>query len=384
MSLSTPTVNRLASLDFVRGIAILLVMGWHFEKIPTSFIPFQVIAYSGWTFGWAGVDLFFVLSGFLVGGLLFKELRRTGKFDAKRFLLRRGFKIWPQYYIFILFVLLLKIAQHQPFDGFLWQNLFHVQNYTGTDITHTWSLAVEEHFYLVLALGLGWITTKRPNIDYPDLSKFLIAVIIVGNVLRLIMALSVSPESHQTWWSTHTRVDSLTAGVWLAATYHYRPELFAKIGSQRLALSFLAIAGYLTLALVPKYSLAMATAGLTMAYVAAGAFLMLVFSARPNVGFWGKFGETKIFKATAAIGVYSYGIYLWHTPPRISERLIPKLHLQEKLPEMAYWLVANGMFYAEAIIVGVVMTRLIEWPFLKLRDRLMPSRVAGALSEKSA
>src|SRR6476620_3973805 len=79
--------HRLTELDFLRGVAVILVLfGHHY-----------LISYTG-TMGWIGVDLFFVLSGFLVSGLLFSEYKKFGDIDPKRFLIRRGFKIYPAFY----------------------------------------------------------------------------------------------------------------------------------------------------------------------------------------------------------------------------------------------------------------------------------------------
>jgi len=87
--------SRNRSLDVLRGIAILLVLGRHFNYFPL------------WRqAGWIGVDLFIVLSGFLISGLLFQEYKNTGKLDVRRFILRRGLKIWPSYYLLILATML--------------------------------------------------------------------------------------------------------------------------------------------------------------------------------------------------------------------------------------------------------------------------------------
>ena len=92
---------RLAELDFLRGIAIIMVIGYH-GAMPASAAgrlePF-IRAWQSW--GWTGVDLFFVLSGFLVGGLLFREIRLHGRLEVRRFIIRRGLKIWPMYYAFL-------------------------------------------------------------------------------------------------------------------------------------------------------------------------------------------------------------------------------------------------------------------------------------------
>ena len=99
-----PAGRRVIQLDFLRGIAILLVIGdhnpaWGLERqLGILRLPVQLWHRGGWT----GVDLFFVLSGFLIGGLLFTELIKRGRLDIKRFMVRRGFKIWPSYYLFVV------------------------------------------------------------------------------------------------------------------------------------------------------------------------------------------------------------------------------------------------------------------------------------------
>jgi len=97
-----------------------------------------------------------VLSGFLVGGLLVKEWKVKGNIDSKSFLIRRCFKIWPQYYFFLL---LLIATRHRSIHQ-LWGNLLNIQNYVG-GVAHTWSLAVGEHAYLLIVLVLAVAARRR-------------------------------------------------------------------------------------------------------------------------------------------------------------------------------------------------------------------------------
>ena len=108
---------------------------------------------------WMGVDLFFVLSGFLVSGLLFSEYRNRGELRPWRFLARRGFKIYPGFYILLLASWLL-FARFVPHINFLYEALF-VQNYLARVWNHTWSLAVEEHFYIGLTILLWGLARFR-------------------------------------------------------------------------------------------------------------------------------------------------------------------------------------------------------------------------------
>jgi peptidoglycan/LPS O-acetylase OafA/YrhL len=169
-------------------------------------------------FGAAGVDIFFVLSGFLVGGLLVKEWRVKGRIDGKSFLVRRSLKIWPQYYVFLLLVI---ASGHRSVHA-LWGNLLNIQNYAG-GIAHTWSLAVEEHAYLlillILAVAARWKARMR--------SVFLfLGVLSIGiELLRLYLASRFIPV----FYPTHTRVDAIFYGVMLAILYHYAPETFHRV-----------------------------------------------------------------------------------------------------------------------------------------------------------
>ena len=145
-SATTATPRRL-DLDVVRGLAIVLALGWHFSPSPSGNVVVDALQWPGHRFGWAGVDLFFVLSGFLMGQLVLRERARTGRFDGRRFTARRALRLWPVLYVFLA---VQAVLGADPAGSYLWQNALHVQNYAGTSLTHLWSLAVEEHFYLLL------------------------------------------------------------------------------------------------------------------------------------------------------------------------------------------------------------------------------------------
>src|SRR2546423_1538207 len=150
-------VRRSASLDVLRAAAIFLVLGNHVGSLTSHRFPWLRNFVEAWIRGgWVGVDLFFVLSGFLVSGLLFREYQRSGTLDVPRFLWRRGMRIYPAFWTLLLATWL----------GFRWFGLPHtsgnallaellfVQNYASGMWNHTWSLAVEEHFYVALPLAL--------------------------------------------------------------------------------------------------------------------------------------------------------------------------------------------------------------------------------------
>src|ERR1019366_6522082 len=132
-------MSRSPQLDLLRGMAVLLVIAHHY--------PYYDYLYR---VGWAGVDLFFVLSGFLISGLLFTDWKRTGRLSIGRFFLRRGLKIYPGFYVFLL-ITALSLRLH---GGRFWNEVLFLQDYLPNFWAHTWSLAVEEHFYLLLPFVL--------------------------------------------------------------------------------------------------------------------------------------------------------------------------------------------------------------------------------------
>src|ERR1700691_3959576 len=127
-------------LDILRCVAVVMVILVHSGE--SRFFS---------RVGWTGVDLFFVLSGFLISGLLFSEYKKRKAISFKRFFIRRGLKIYPAFYVFLLCT---GIAQYVRFHvlaapALFLNEIFFVMNYFGGVWYHTWSLGVEEHFYIL-------------------------------------------------------------------------------------------------------------------------------------------------------------------------------------------------------------------------------------------
>ena len=178
-------------------------------------------------YGWTGVDLFFVLSGFLVGGLLCKELHRHGTLNVRRFLIRRGLKIWPAYYAYLagLFALIVYDAGGGPGAAFvrIQYCVLNIQNDFTLPRVHLWSLAVEEHFYLVLALALGWVARRvgRSPSGYAMIPWAVAIVVILCTSLRTLDRIR-DADSMLAVYATHLRLDSLAFGFLLAYVFHFR------------------------------------------------------------------------------------------------------------------------------------------------------------------
>lgn len=353
--------KRVPQLDFLRGMAIIFVIGYHTNvgvAQPNSWesIIFHPLIY----IGWSGVDLFFVLSGFLVSGLIFAEFKTTGGFHPGRFLVRRAFKIWPGYYIFLLITLPILATLGVPMKplNVLGEVLF-LQSYTvPTFWVHTWSLAIEEHFYLVLALLLLAMIKQAKSVK--AIPYVCIATMIFALSCRLLAAHPVVLNNIR---PTHLRADSLAFGVLLGYIYAYYPaqlKIFAKPRLTALIGIFLVLGG---VALQPELNWFGYTWGLTLVYLGFGLIMVhLLHSAWPN---------NLALKTVSTIGIYSYSIYLWQ-PPAAYTAVTARLLLEQLSIHVPMFVQASIYVYL-TIFLGIAMAKLIEFPLLRLRERVFPS-----------
>ena len=341
--------GREIELDFIRGLAILMVLDFHAPVHWMSY-PLHLLGFPN--FGWAGVNVFFVLSGFLVGGLLVKEWRVKQRIDSKRFLIRRGFKIWPQYYVFLGLMLL---TRHRTFHD-LWGNLLNIQNYVG-GIPHTWSLAVEEHAYLLLVLGLGLAARWKVRARTIGVVTAAVCVVVVFSRLWLIQ------HGFEVVNRTHTRIEGILYGLLLALLYHYTPEMFRRWQARWWiwAAAMLVAVVFFRFQTDARWA---ASVGWDMADLLGITLLMLLYRPSRN----GR--RSAPYRLIAWIGVYSYGIYLWHVSV-----VAPLTAVASRLPHaVAAWWMALAPI-AGGILLGALFTKVVELPALKVRDRLFPRKI---------
>lgn len=211
--------HRIQSIDVFRGIAILAVVLFHFNE----FLPY----------GYLGVDLFFVISGLLVGGILTKRFEEN-QINYSKFILSRGFKIWPSYYLFIflgtIFAYLMYSDTH-PDQIITIENLprylFFYRNYTGVPnhyiFDHVWSVCVEEHFYIILPF-LFIIVKKVFNSNINYLFGLTIFTIILGFIFKMFSLYFTNGQD--TYAATHNRIDALAWGVLLNLILFYKKSFF--------------------------------------------------------------------------------------------------------------------------------------------------------------
>lgn len=376
--------QRMIQIDVLRGVAILLVLGVHQVLSPRQAGRLELPASMLGRIGWTGVDLFFVLSGFLVGGLLMHEIRQRGKLDIRRFLIRRAFKIWPSYYLYLVAIVGLWAWQYGSRFGhplrLITPNLVHLQNYALLSnppiAKHTWSLAVEEHFYLLLPLLL-LLLGRSGTRGLKAIPWIAVGVGLTCLCLRLQhYSRPFDPLKQQ--YPTHLRIDSLFLGVLLAYWRHFCPDLFDALARQRRLLLVSGMLLVLPMAYLLLKQPFVHTVGYTMLSLGYACLLVLFVSTRPGEGTLGKWLESRTAQGLAYIGTFSYSIYIWHLD--FVMHPIQKMCFDgwlRGLPPTVRWPVVMGVYWVAAIGLGIVMAKVIERPALALRNRLFPARVAA-------
>lgn len=363
--------ERLRSLDFLRGVAILLVLCRHqpvFEYLTNI--------------GWIGVDLFFVLSGFFVSGLLFREYRQFGNIRPGLFLIRRGFKIYPMYYIFSVLYIVPKLMNDDPNLKKMLADLFFLQNYIsgwGYFFEPSWSLAVEEHFYFALALVLGLVFNKHllkiiskskiKGIGWVEIILFSIMVICL--TLRIRSNYYFQWQATKNFTATHLRLDSLLAGVLVSYLYYFKNTYLRQFYQlHRKKLCVMAIAALLWTPFIPPVgNFFVMTIGFTLLYISFG-ILLLLFLMAPDVNMrLEAIFSKRIVDIVCKAGLCSYAIYIIHAFVNLMlSHLIAGFGLYNN--PVLNFIIANSL----SILIGIGMTYTVERYFLSLRDKHYPVR----------
>jgi peptidoglycan/LPS O-acetylase OafA/YrhL len=337
-------MKKIPQLDAVRGLAVLLVLLHNTDRYPALHLHF--ISDNGWM----GVDLFFVLSGLLITGILLDAKQSEGYF--RNFYARRCLRIWPLYYaaLFFMFVVVPIVRPsdvHAVFEARSspwWAFLFFGQNFlvpiptmaTGL-LGVTWSLAVEEQFYLVWPLVVRFCTVSQ-------LRKIAIAVICLSPVLRFY----ASQHGVNIYSNTFCRLDGLMAGALLALGMRSASFVPSKFVS----------AAWLTFLVSAPLALTLAAFHATwivfsFTAVASVSFLHLALNSTQK---WLQSVLTSRFLVYT--GTISYGIYLLQKIPLDGAK---SFHLDQH-PFLALPLTAAATYATAAL-----SWNLLEKPFLRLK-----------------
>ncbi len=312
--------GRIPELDGIRGTAILLVLIWHsgvIRYVPDNTSPLLLLLRVPLLYTWSGVDLFFVLSGFLIGGILLDNREATNYFRV--FYIRRTCRIFPLYYAWLLIFLALPVIA--PFLTAASPLLFkdplpllsyatYTQNFAMAGrgslgagwLGVTWSLAIEEQFYLILP---ALVRALRPA----RLPIFLLAVIVLAPTLRMILPLSGFFQNayFANTILTPCRVDALFMGAFCA--YAIRRKSAAEFLQRHASL----LRGSLLISLLPLMRVDLFPVGvrmsmnLTFLAIAYSLLLLVVVSNQNGLLAW-----VMRMPWLRSLGKIAYGVYLFH------------------------------------------------------------------------
>jgi peptidoglycan/LPS O-acetylase OafA/YrhL len=334
--------RNIPSLDGLRAVSVGMVVAAHMngvlaQKIP--FIPFWL--YIFW--GALGVQTFFVISGFLITRLLLKELQATGTVSLGRFYFRRALRIFPPFYAYLAVALVLTLTG--VFAGELRAFIVagtYTSNYLGGGselLEHTWSLSLEEQFYLLWPAALVLLGTKKSI-------KLAIWVILLSPLSRIVTYYLAPSHRALLNGMLHTGLDSIMFGCLLALLWHnvrfnQFVQPFVRGWVAALSALFVLILGpVLQSHFRGSYGLVI---GFTLNAICLSQILLYVVRV-PNSGL-GWLLNTRVLRH---LGVISYGLYLWQhmfTRPN-SVRFVPwNLVAILVCAELSHWLIERPSFW---------------------------------------
>jgi len=352
-------------LDEVRGIAILLVIASHLHWVGSADPNFTAV--TPWdpinelmTRGFLGVDLFFVLSGFLITSNLLRQAARGQELSVRRFYVDRGFRLLPALYSLLAASTIVAFMERFPMQyqwSSVWRAMTFASNWgykeiflrTQDDIGHLWSLAVEAQFYLVWPLI--FVLFNRRTINPGRTTIFTIVLILLVILNRAMMWVADEPWLF-IYPRTDTRIDALFIGCLVAFAFRsFRPRRVNwRMVALTSTLAWILIAYFLA---NPSTSF-LYLGGFTAMSTLSGLIIYSLVSARsaPSKGL--------LARAIGWVGRISYGLYLWHL---LVFRLIER-HVNLPSLSMEILLAITTSFG-----LAILSYRFIEAPFLLSRKR---------------
>ena len=366
-------------LDVLRFLAFLFVFVHHafpqdavaygaLGDVPAVFISSLIVA------GGLGVDLFFVLSAFLISKLLLIEEQRTARIDVPSFLLRRALRIWPLYFAFLLASVYLipillpaeSLGKHLYwFLAFLGNWACVLYGYPDSVAAPLWSVSVEEQFYLAWPILLVAVGTRR-------ITLVACLLLLMACAVRVALWLAGAPHT-AVWANTFARLDPIAVGILLA--WLSERQLFLVTHAWRFALILIGL-------LLPPTAIlifgtdSFAGSGSLALYPAAalgsGLLILAVVFAPGSRSQWAT------NRALIHLGRISYGLYVFHLLAidlvrRYGDRYSPLWRIEEGLLRTAAQAVLGLLL---TVALAVVSYRLFERPFLKLKQRFTAVRSA--------
>ncbi|WP_045499015.1 acyltransferase family protein [Chryseobacterium sp. StRB126] len=369
----TERSERLYGLDHLRTLAIVLVLLFHYRAFKHP----EWIDTVG-KFGWTGVDLFFVLSGFLISGQLFQEISRKGSISLKTFYIKRFFRIIPTYLFTLFLYFTIPFFREREALPPLWKFVTFTQNY-GLDVinqgtfSHAWSLCIEEQFYLVLPLFLLVVMSSKLFKYFAVLIIFFImSSLIIRLVIWNISVAGIDHNSLELWRSwymkiyypTYTRLDGLGIGVLISycmqyssgfkSMVHHNGNRIFFVGTLLLSISFWVCN--------EQASEVASVFGFTLVAISYGFIVLSAVSAS-------SFLSKRKSYITAELAALSYAVYLSHKGIiHIVQTLFERFDLETSDTICLVFCLIG------CLIIALLYRVLIEKPFAGIKDKILKLR----------
>ena len=371
----------LPSIDSLRALAVLAVIIYH---VDVNYLPG----------GFLGVDLFFVLSGYLISSLIIKEYKKTGSLNLYNFYIRRARRLLPAVYFMITVVLvvmvmfngvLLKKSHLDAIFGYIyssnWWYIFHKLDYfdsfgSQSPFKHLWSLAIEEQFYMIFPLLFLLINRKKKDKDgfYKLNRNFLYVIlgVILVSLIAHIILFDINNIS-RIYFGTDTRAFSLLVGA-VGAILYPMDKLNTKITPQENLLysvvSLISIAALITIMIyTSEYNTWLYRGGFLL--VAILGIIIIISSGKQHT----VMAKLLSFKPVVFIGKISYSLYLWHFPV-----LVLTTPVSEIGKPNIFFVVLRVIL---TFILAIISYALVETPIRKLGFKNYVSIIYKKIVKKS-
>lgn len=403
-----PEAGQLRPIDGLRALSILLVLAVHcvwflsiFDPLAPEFF-YSWPVWLNWVFnGELGVDVFFVISGFLISSILMSEYRNSGRIGFGHFYQRRFMRLMPAY----LLAMALGLAA-LPNRGYVWTNLLYINNLFPAS-THfmpwTWSLAIEEQFYFLFPLLLLWVMRRRSPVF---LAVLAVTAFACSLVIRYLVIHYYQLSLPVCWYEKScdgffdvidiiyvkpwTRFGSFLPGIF-AAYFHvfHREQLRAVFSRNRGLASLVTLLSVLAVLLVlsvpvnnqqahfPEFWGALYYAGYRNLFTMAVG-VILISALYCDYGFSGGLARLLSSPVLYPIGQLAYSTYLFH-PFVIGGAYTGIFQVAAELPAAQKIVLATVIGVPMSLLIAAVVYLLVERPFMNMRGR--QRQVAGAVAE---
>lgn len=382
--MQAPSSVRNHGLDSLRALAIVLVFANHYMIFVSGQPTFGFVS----EVGWAGVDLFFALSGYLIGNQILTALRvgQAGgpQFSLKHFYARRLLRTLPNFYVVLGLYACWPYFRGSAVLPPLWKLLTFTQNFQlmpGTAFSHAWSLCVEEQFYLLLPAVALLVAAFKVGKRAPLMLAWttVAATLIAGALIRShLWTTYIGPGElnayqfyTQIYYSSLCRFDELVFGVALALLKNYHGGLWARLtarGHWTFAAGLLALGASYALFIEDHYGYGMTVAGYPMLGLS---YSLLIIAALSPASLLHRVRVP----GAAQIALWSYAIYLLHK--QLCILINAQLKPFDIQPDSAAAILTMS---AASIATGWLLHLLVETPFMKLRDRYVPGNSVAPVS----